>query len=195
VSRTAVFYLIVAAVVSILLGLFLVWSTVNAQTPMPTAPVLPAPGPLTSPQAAPLEAPCLWTPTGYLGSAYQLLLAAFASPLVIAVLGLIAVNVIVGIAVSLYTKTFHLAETGDWLLTRAMPYILVAGSLQLVVATVPAAYLGDAGGTVGSISGVAIWGIVIVSMLAHLADQARKVGFPIPSWMGSPPAPKATITT
>lgn len=91
-----------------------------------------------------------------------------------AVLGLLAANVVVGIAVSIMNGSFRLGETADFLRTRAIPYILGGMTVQIVLLTVPPQYSGLASGT-----GTAVWGLVILTLLGHILGSLAEIGIRI----------------
>ena len=103
-------------------------------------------------------------------------------PFVKMVLGLLAANVVAGVAVSLYTRQFRLGAVADWLMTRALPYLLGGAVMQLVLLTVPPAYSGLSEGAAG-----AVWLFVIGALLAKILDTLREIGLPVPEALGSTP--------
>src|SRR6185295_15735723 len=64
--------------------------------------------------------------------AYQLAVAIFDQPMVKAIAVLLFGNVLAGIAVALYRRAFYLAALGDWLLSRAIPYVLGDATVQVM---------------------------------------------------------------
>lgn len=101
---------------------------------------------------------------------------ALSHPLVRWVVALLVVNVIVGIAASLYTKTFRLAAVADWLLSRALPYLLVAVGLQVLVF----AALGESRELVQA-AATAVWAFVLAALLGKIFNTVKELGVPIPS--------------
>lgn len=116
-------------------------------------------------------------------NAYELAWAIYGHPMVRAVVGLLLANVLVGIATSLYRGDFHLAETADFLRTRAVPYLLGAGTIQLVLTTVLPEWSGLSGA-----AGTAVWMFVMAALVGHILGQLRDMGLPIPAMLGRAPA-------
>jgi hypothetical protein len=108
--------------------------------------------------------------------------------LVKAVLGLLAANVAAGVAAALYTRTFRLAALGDWLATRAVPYLLGAATMQLVLLTLPAEW-----GGVSEAAANAVWLFVCAALVGHVLDALRTMGLPVPPILTDlPTVPLAT---
>lgn len=104
------------------------------------------------------------------------------TPWVRAVLVLLAANVVLGLATSLASGTFRLAETGRWLQTRALPLLLGAGVAKLVVAVSAEAAGLDARWA------DAVWAFAIASLVGRLLEQLAALGVPVPAGGGEPPA-------
>lgn len=94
------------------------------------------------------------------------------NPLVKPVLILLAANVLLGIAVSLYTKTFALAAVADWLMTRAIPYVLGGAVMTMLSYGLPAMF--------GPLVSDGTWAFVIAALVGHVLDNFRMLGIPIP---------------
>jgi hypothetical protein len=122
------------------------------------------------------------------GSAWDVLVAVYAHPIVRAVLGLLAANIIAGLAAAFKSGDFHLAVLGDWLLTRAIPYLLGAGAVQVVLLTVPPEW-----GGITQVAATGVWLFVVASLLGHILDALRDLGLPIPAMLGD--KPKAEVTS
>lgn len=111
------------------------------------------------------------------------------NPLTTAVLGLLLANVVVGIGAALYTKEFRLGQVADWLLTRAVPYVLGGITIQVVVLTVAPEW---GLGIVSAGLAVSVWLFVIAAMLGKIFETLRIIGVPIPEQLGDtkrPPPP------
>lgn len=109
------------------------------------------------------------------------------------ILALLVLNVATGIAAALYLKTFALGALGDFLLTRALPYILVDGALQLVIRLA----LGDtAMGAAGidTALGVLVHGFVVAALVGKILANLRDLGIPIPMMLTDTPKPKVTAS-
>jgi hypothetical protein len=98
------------------------------------------------------------------------------NPLVKAVLGLLLANILAGVAAALYTRTFRLAALGDWLITRAVPYLLGAGTVQLVLLTLPPEWSG-----ITAAAATSVWLFVVLSLVGHVLDALRDMGLPVPA--------------
>jgi hypothetical protein len=112
-----------------------------------------------------------------------LLWVIYDNPYVRVILALLLVNVILGVAAALYTRTFDWQVQAEWLLTRALPYVLVAGAFQLAVAMV-AGYESVLGqySDFFKATQLLVWGSVIAALIAHIADSLKNVGV---AWQAS----------
>lgn len=110
-------------------------------------------------------------------------------PLFKGVLILLVANVLSGIVAGLYTKNLHMAELGDWLMSRAIPYIGGGLVMQMVVIALPEEYSG-----ISAVAGTAVWSFVIVSLVGKIFDNLRVIGLPIPKFLGDGNKPDATAT-
>lgn len=114
-----------------------------------------------------------------------------------AVFALLALNIVTGVAAACYSSTrrFYLGDLGDWLISRALPYVLVAGGLQLVLALMAGyeSVLGDYAQWFTLVSGI-VWGFVVLSLLGHVASNLKDMGFPVPDILTTSTKPKTTIT-
>ena len=108
-------------------------------------------------------------------SVRDLALLLWANDPVKAILGLLAANVLASLAAALHTRVFSPAAVADWLATRALPYLLGAGVMQIVPLTVPAAWT-----TLGTAAANAVWLFVVASLIGHTLDALRQAGLPIP---------------
>src|SRR5438132_7052340 len=115
-------------------------------------------------------------------------LVLFSNPLVRAVLGLLAANILAGVAAALYTRTFRVAALGDWLATRAVPYLLGAATMQLVLLTLPPEWSG-----VSAAAASAVWLFVCAALVGHVLDALRDMGLPVPAVLGD--LPKVVVAT
>lgn len=111
-------------------------------------------------------------------------------PLVRWVLVLLAGNILSGIAAGLYTRNLHLAEIADWLMTRALPYLLGAVTVQLVVMFALPEYEAAI-----QLSSTAVWGFVLLALVGKILDNLRALGIPIPAALGDSPRKSNTTAT
>src|SRR6185295_126549 len=114
--------------------------------------------------------------------AYQLAVAIFDQPMVKAIAVLLFGNVLAGIAVALYRRAFYLAALGDWLLSRAIPYVLGDATVQVMLF----AGLPDHP-EIGASLGTLVHGFVCAALLGHILQNLREIGLPIPSALGDKP--------
>jgi len=118
----------------------------------------------------------------------QLLQVIVSHPLFLGVLVLLAANIIAGIAAALYLKDFHLAPLGDWLMSRAIPYILGGITMQLVVIALPEEMSG-----ISSATGWLVWAFVIASLIGKIIENLRMMGMPLPAVLGDKPKIDASV--
>lgn len=98
-----------------------------------------------------------------------------------AALLLILADVISGIALALFQREFRLARVGEFLFTRAIPYLLGAGTVELVTfAAPPGAWLGLERGAVAG----GAWLFACLSLVGHVVGNLRQMGMPIPASLG-----------
>lgn len=121
--------------------------------------------------------------------AWTLVQTIFSHMLVKAVVGLMAGNVLIGIAKALYLRDFRLGDLGDWLLSRAIPYLLGAGSVQLVLMTTPQEWSGVAQG-----AGTAVWLFVCASLVGKILGSLADMGMPVPAFLTDTPKHQAEAT-
>lgn len=108
------------------------------------------------------------------------------------VLGLIAANIMTGIASALYARAtfpFRMAALGDWLLSRAIPYLIGGSAVKVVAYVSLEGYTAQA----GALSDL-VWSFAIVALLGKIIENLRELGIPIPAVFGDKPKPEATAT-
>ena len=101
------------------------------------------------------------------------------------IMALIFANVALGLAVSFYTRTFQLKQVGDFLYKRVLPYVLA------YFAVVAVAMADDT----WKPAVVAVWGIILASLLGAIYQNLQELGLPLPNIPGSPPTPTKTDET
>jgi hypothetical protein len=104
-------------------------------------------------------------------------------------LALVGADILSGVAVSLKNGEFRLAEVGNFLLSKAVPYFLGAGSLQLVLLAVPPEWSGVTGALAD-----AVWLFVVAALVGHVLDNLRQIGLPVPAALGAKAKPETTAT-
>lgn len=103
---------------------------------------------------------------------------------------LLAANVVMGTAVSMYRGVFQLGEVGTWLRSRAVPYLMGGGVAKLAaIIILPEIGLDPKWGDV-------VWLWAIADCCGHLIESFRELGMPLPAMLGaarsdalSPPLP------
>lgn len=123
----------------------------------------------------------------------DLIVHVYANHWVQVILGLMALNLAAGVVVSLYLRTFYLATVGDWLLSRALPYVGVGGILQAIFIIVPPEYIPDAIRPLGETT---VWGTVVLALIGHIMDTLSQLPFfNPPSWLTDRPKPEVSSGT
>lgn len=115
----------------------------------------------------------------------------FSNAMVRFALALLGADVLTGIGISLYQKTFKLGATADFLYSRALPYFLGAFALQLVIMALPPDW--PVGG-IDSNLGTVVWGFVVAALVGHFLDNLRQMGLPIPEIMTDKKVPETKTT-
>lgn len=83
---------------------------------------------------------------------------------------MIFANFVLGIAISIYTKTFRLKAVADFLVTRVLPYILSYFAVVVVAVVEP---------TWGV--GVTItWGVIIAALAGAILANLKEMGISLP---------------
>lgn len=83
---------------------------------------------------------------------------------------MIFANLVTGIAVSIYTKTFRLKQVADFLLSRVLPYVL--SYFVVVTAAVVAPYW--------EIAVSVVWGIIIAALAGAILTNLKEIGVNLP---------------
>lgn len=115
----------------------------------------------------------------------------FNHPMVRFALALLAADVLSGVGISLYQKTFKLGASADFLWSRALPYFLGAGGLQLVIMSIPPDY--PIGGVDSALTTV-VWGFVVAALVGQMLDNLRQMGLPIPEVLTAKKVPETKTT-
>ena len=121
--------------------------------------------------------------------AWNLAATIYGHPLVKFVLGLMAANILTGVAVAARSRDFRLGALGDWLMTTAIPYLLGAGAVQIVLGVAPPDYAQQA-----QALGTLVWGIVLAALLGKVIQNLRDLGMPLPEALGDKAKPSARAT-
>ena len=115
----------------------------------------------------------------------------YSSPWAQLIAGLIAANVLVGLANALFNKRiqFYMGSLADWLTSRALPYLLCWGAVKLVALVMIGDYV-----MAFAVLEAAVSGFVIGALVAKILDTLREMGLPVPRWAGDKPRAEATAT-
>jgi hypothetical protein len=105
------------------------------------------------------------------------------NPIAQAVLLLLFANVLSDIGAALYTKTFALATVADWIVTRALPYVLGALVVQLATFALP--------DQIGQPAATATWAFVDLALIGHILGDLQEMGIPIPIRLTTTPKAQA----
>ena len=86
---------------------------------------------------------------------------------------MILANLLTGVAVSIYTRTFRLKEVGGFLLTRVIPYVLGYFSVVIVAVVEPA----------WQASIIVVWGIIIAALVGAILTNLKEIGIKLPDFL------------
>ena len=108
---------------------------------------------------------------------FMLVLAFFADPFVRAVLGLIVLDFLLGVAAALKNREFSLVKLADFYTTNVVPYVL--GYLAFYIATrliIDPTILGDWADLVGEGAIKVAWLTIIGTLGGSIIDNIKKLG-------------------
>lgn len=88
-------------------------------------------------------------------------------------LSMIAANVLIGIAASIYTGEFRLSAVADFMMKRVLPYI-VAYFGVVVVAVVQSEWKALV---------TTIWAVLIAALVGHIAKNLKDMGVLLPDFI------------
>lgn len=127
----------------------------------------------------------------------QVIRTVYSHPIFLFVLALLAANVILGVAVALWTKTFRLGSLADWLVTRAIPMLLAAGGVQIVLMFLPGAGLPEEWTTPIQWVGSAVWLMAAGGLVGKIFTNLQVIfpHIPIPDFLKDKPKEEVTPTT
>ena len=99
-----------------------------------------------------------------------LLAAALANPQVKYIVWMVAADVVVNIAVSIYTGEFRLGYVANFMKSKLLPYILGYVAAYMIA---------------GVNEGLAalpttVWGFIVAALLGDVMDGVKKLGLPVP---------------
>jgi len=86
---------------------------------------------------------------------------------------IIFANVVLGLAVSIYTRTFRLKAVADFLLSRVLPYILSYFAVVAIAVVEPA---WKAAVTV-------VWGVIITALVGAVLAKLKEMGIQLPDFI------------
>ena len=84
--------------------------------------------------------------------------------------GLIFANLVSGIAVSIYTKTFRLKALGNFLFSRVLPYVLSYFTVVIVAVVAP----------VWEVALRVVWGLIIATLAGAILSNLKEMGVNLP---------------
>jgi len=86
---------------------------------------------------------------------------------------MIFANLVTGMAVSIYTKTFKLKAVGDFLLSRVLPYALGYFAVVMVAVVEPAWHPAV----------IAVWAVIIASLVGAILSNLKEMGVSLPDFV------------
>ena len=84
--------------------------------------------------------------------------------------GMITANLILGVAVSIYTKVFRLKEVGGFLFTRVLPYVLSYFAVVMVAIVEP----------VWEVAVTIVWAVIIAALTGAILTNLKEMGINLP---------------
>jgi len=91
-------------------------------------------------------------------------------PKISILVALIFANLVTGVAVSIWTKTFRLKAVGDFLLSRVLPYVLSYFAVVLVAVVEPA----------WQPAVTAVWAVIIAALVGAILANLKEMGINLP---------------
>jgi ABC-type phosphate/phosphonate transport system permease subunit len=86
---------------------------------------------------------------------------------------MIFANLLTGVGVSIYTRTFRLKAVGNFLLSRGLPYVLSYFGVAVVAVIEPA----------WQVAVTAVWGIIVASLVGAILTNLKEVGIALPDFL------------
>lgn len=83
---------------------------------------------------------------------------------------MIAANLILGLAVSIYTKTFRLKAVADFLVSRVLPYVLGYFAVVILAIVIPA----------WGVAVTIVWGVIILALAGAILAKLKEMGIKLP---------------
>lgn len=87
---------------------------------------------------------------------------------------MILANFILGIAVSIKSKTFRLKQVADFMVSRVLPYILGYFSVGILAVVEPSWQLAV----------TIAWGVIILALVGAIITNLKEVGINLPDSIG-----------
>ena len=109
----------------------------------------------------------------------SLVYAFFHDPRVLTLLGLIVLDVLLGVAVAVRTETFDWRRLATFYRTMVGPYLLGYLGFYLCAKIMTAELLGPAGYLVGEGMTTLAWLTLVGTLAASVIDNARSLGYKI----------------
>ncbi len=91
---------------------------------------------------------------------------------------LIAANLLAGIAVSIYTRTFRLKQVGDFLISKVLPYVLSYFAVCFI-AVVEHSWMPAV---------TVVWGVILAALIGAILTNLKEMGINLPNILAGPPA-------
>lgn len=86
---------------------------------------------------------------------------------------MIFANFILGLAVSIYKKTFRLKAVADFMLTRVLPYVLSYMAVVIIAVVQPA----------WEVAVTVAWGVIILALVGAILAKLKEIGINIPDFL------------
>ena len=89
-------------------------------------------------------------------------------------MALIAVNFILGLAVSIKTGTFRLKAIADFMVSRVLPYILGYFAVGIMAVVEPS----------WQVAVTITWGLIIIALVGSVIANLKEIGINVPDVIG-----------
>lgn len=100
------------------------------------------------------------------------------------ILALIAIDLVLGVALALRTKTFDLRCLSDFLTTMIFPYVLVYMAVDIIIKLVPAL-----NGVLGQGINLLVFSAIVASLAASIYQNFKALGISLPVTQGGSSSP------
>lgn len=86
---------------------------------------------------------------------------------------MIFANFLLGLAVSIYTKTFRLKALADFLLSRVLPYVLGYMAVVVVAVVQPA----------WKVAVTVVWAVILAALIGAILVKLKEIGINLPNFL------------